>query len=561
MITVWLTLSFFLISNLTVHSQNAITDWHQKAIVYQIYPLSFQDSNGDGIGDIKGIISRLDYLQILGINTIWLSPVYPSPWEDHGYDISDYKKIHPRLGTMDDMQQFISEAKKRNIRILMDLVMNHTSDQHPWFQQSRRDSLNGNFRNMYVWKEGKEKPNNWKAMIGGSGWQYDTLAKAWYWASFLPFQPDLNYHNPAVKDSMFSVMEFWINKGVHGFRLDIFNCLAEDSSFKNNPYSSRMFPTEDNPNGFFQKPAYTQNTAATFAFAKEFRNRLNLYSNHDAFSVGEVFGPPELLRSYTENNAGLHSVFLFKALHAGFNIKKWKHLIIENETHFGAPLMPTWVLSNHDKKRFISRIKNDDEKMRLISFIQFTQRGIPFIFQGEELGMRQQKLHPKNSKDPIVKKYGVTAARLAKLSGETINRDECRTPMAWNNEKNGGFSNGDTTWLPISKECQQINVSAQMQNQHSMLQHYRKLISLRNIMPILTEGRTESIQIKNKVLSYKRILDNTAIVCYINFSNREKKIAKNKNADYTKNTIFGEPIIDEDGQIFLSPKSMLAIKE
>lgn len=393
----WLSVFLFFIST-SLYAQSSSPDWHQKAIVYQIYPLSFQDSDGDGTGDIKGIISRLNYLQILGVNTIWLSPVYNSPWEDHGYDISNYKSIHPRMGTMADMETLIAEAKKKNIRILMDLVMNHTSNTHPWFELSRRDTMGGKYRSMYVWKESKEKPNNWKSMIGGSGWQYDTLAKAWYWASFLPFQPDLNYHNPAVKDSMFSIMDFWIKKGVDGFRLDIFNCLAEDSSFKNNPSSARAFPSEDNPNGFFQKPTYTQNTPATFAFSKEFRNALNTYSNNQAFSVGEVFGPPALLKSYTANNEGLHSVFLFKALHAGFNINKWKHLIIENETNFAQPLLPTWVLSNHDKKRFISRIKNDEEKMRCIAFIQLTQRGVPFIFQGEELGMRQQKLHPKDSK-------------------------------------------------------------------------------------------------------------------------------------------------------------------
>jgi len=500
-----------------------VQDWHQKAIVYQIYPLSFQDSDNDGIGDIAGIISRLDYLQALGINTIWLSPVYPSPWVDHGYDISNYKNIHPRLGNLNEMDKLITEVKKRSMHLLMDLVMNHTSDQHPWFQASRIDTIGGKFRSMYVWKEGKKKPNNWKSMIGGSGWQYDEVAKAWYWASFLGFQPDLNYHNPAVKDSMFSIMDFWIKRGVDGFRLDIFNCLAEDTSFKNNPASLRILPSEANPSGFFQKPVYTQNTPATFIISKEFRQRLDSISNKNAFSVGEVFGPPQLLRAYTENNKGLHSVFLFKTLHAGFKAQKWKKLIQENEIYFPEPLLPTWVLSNHDKKRFISRIGNDEDKMKCISFIQLTQRGIPFIYQGEELGMRQQKLNPIYSKDPVVKKYGTTAARISRISGEAMNRDECRTPMAWNDNKNGGFSESDTTWLPTSKEIKFINSETATQTSNSLYQHYQRLISLRSSSDIFTKGKTDSVKLKSKVLSYQRNYNGESITCYINFSKRKVK--------------------------------------
>jgi alpha-glucosidase len=538
-------------------AQNITPDWHQKSVVYQIYPLSFQDSNGDGIGDIKGIISRLDYLQSLGINTIWLSPVYPSPWVDHGYDISNYKNIHPRLGDLNEMDELIAETKKRNIHLLMDLVMNHTSDQHPWFQASRKDSVDGQFRSMYIWKEGKKKPNNWKSMIGGNGWQYDEVAKAWYWASFLGFQPDLNYHNPVVKDSMFSVMDFWIKRGVDGFRLDIFNCLAEDTSFKNNPPSLRMIPSEANPNGFFQKPVHTQNTPATFVISQEFRQRLDSISNRHAFSVGEVFGPPELLRSYTENNQGLHSVFLFKTLHAGFNANKWKKLIQENEIYFSDPLLPTWVLSNHDKKRFISRIGNHERKMRCVIFMQLTQRGVPFIYQGEELGMRQQKLNPKYSHDPVVKKYGAAAARISRISGEAMNRDECRTPMAWNNKKNGGFSESDTTWLSVSKEIESINSETAIRTENSLYHHYHDLIALRLSSSIFTKGKTDSVLLKSKVLSYQRKYNGESITCYINFSKKKKKM---DSSIKTEQIIFGKIESNKKNKQFLPAYSACIIK-
>lgn len=543
----WLILFWSLLPFRFVQAQQH-SEWHESTTVYQIYPLSYQDSDGDGTGDIKGIISRLNYLQILGVQTLWISPVYPSPWADHGYDISHYKAIHPRMGSMADFDSLVSEAKKRNMRIVMDLVMNHTSNRHPWFEASRRDKPGGRYRNMYVWKEGKKKPNNWKSMTGGSGWHYDEVANAWYWASFLGFQPDLNYHNPAVKDSMFSVMDFWIGFGVDGFRLDIFNCLAEDSLFRNNPPSLRFIPSEGNPNGFFQQVKYTQNTETTFQIAREFRQHLDSISNKQAFSVGEVFGSAEILKSYTGEGKGLHSVFLFKTMHAGFNAQKWYKLILENEKHFKAPAQATWVLSNHDKKRFISRIGNREDKMRALAFMQFTLRGIPFIYMGEELGMRQQKLNPKYGKDPIVAKYGPGAVRFARISGESLNRDECRTPMAWTSEKMAGFTSADSAWLPIAVEADSIYAEKRLADKHSIFHQYRKLISMRNALGLLNSGLMDSVKLKNKLLSYRRYTADKSAFCYINFSGKKKEI---KELPQKVNVIFGELIRDKKGRRFI----------
>ncbi|MCG9911768.1 MAG: alpha-amylase family glycosyl hydrolase [Flavobacteriales bacterium] len=519
--------------------------WYDATTVYQIYPLSFKDSDGDGTGDIPGIISKLDYLKTLGIETLWLSPVYSSPWQDHGYDISGYTTIHPRMGNMDDFDRLIQEARKRNMRIVMDLVMNHTSEQHPWFQAAIKDKPGGPFRNMYVWKEGKKRPNNWKSMTSGNGWHYHKEAKAWYWASFLPFQPDLNYHNPAVKDSLFGVMDFWIQRGVSGFRLDIFNCLAEDSLFRNNPPSLRPIPSEGNPDGFFQKVTYTQNTEKTLEIAREFRAHLDSVSQGEAFSVGEVFGSGELLQKYTAQGQGLHSVFFFKTMHAGFKPHKWKKIIRENDLNFPYPQQPTWVLSNHDKKRFISRLKNKESKMRCVVFMQFTLRGIPFIYQGEELGMRQQKLNPKFGQDPIVKKFGVAATRFARISGESLNRDECRTPFSWNSEKNAGFSTSDSPWLSPAKEAGNIHAEKQLNDPNSLFHFYRKLLSMRKSLSELNSGKMDSLRLKNKILSYRRYSDQSSMYCYINFARKSRRI-KEKTAE--GKVIFGNIETDAKGR-------------
>ncbi len=545
-------LAFFFFMNLSAQPV-----WYESATIYQIYPLSFQDSDGDGTGDIKGIISRLDYLKNLGIGAIWLSPVYPSPWADHGYDISDYKAIHPRMGTLADFDSLVREADKRGIYLIMDLVMNHTSDEHEWFRRAINDSSGGKFRNMYVWKEGRKRPNNWKGMTGGSGWHFHPEAKAWYWASFLKFQPDLNYGQQAVTDSIFSVMDFWTKRGVKGFRLDIFNCLAEDSEFRNNPFSFRAIPSEGNPDGFYQKVRYTQNTDETFRIAEKFRYRLDSLTGREGFSVGEVFGSADVLKKYVGEGKGLHSVFLFKSLHNGFKPKKWLHFIRENELHFPGPFHPTLVLSNHDKKRFISRLKNKEDKMRCIAFLQFTLRGIPFVYQGEEIGMLQQRLNPKTAQDPIVKKFGTAATRLARISGESMNRDECRTPVSWNSETNGGFSTGDRIWLAPAKEYKQINAEKAMQDPHSLFHYYRKLILLKKHNPVLAYGRLELPSLKNRILSFMRVSEGKSYTALVNFGKRAKRLDLNENAK----VIFGELTRNKKGKVTIPGRTAVLISD
>lgn len=502
-----------------VHGQEP---WYKTTTVYQIYPRSFYDSNGDGIGDIKGIISKLDYLKDLGIETIWVSPFFSSPQADFGYDISNFKAISADYGTMEDCQTLIQEVHNRGMRILLDLVMNHTSDQHPWFIESA-SSENNPKRNWYIWKKGKKKPTNWKSMTGGSGWNYSPKTDSWYWASFLPFQPDLNYYNPETKAEMLQTARFWLEKGVDGFRLDIFNCIYEDSLFRNNPGSLKMVPSEENTNGFFQKNLYTQNQTGSIQFARELRQVMNSYTE-PKYAVGEVFGKANLIKQFCGNDSGLTSVFLFKSLHTPFKASKWGKLIQELDSNFQNPLFPTWVLSNHDKKRFISRMGNRIDKMKLIASLQLTQRGIPFLYYGEELGMKQARIPFKSSLDPIPKKYGRLANTLAKWSGESMNRDECRTPMQWDSLPNAGFTTNKSPWLPVNGDYQTINVESETLDQFSLLNQYRSLIRLRKENPILALGQIQEIKWKRKVLQITRNWKGKTIILLYNFRGKASKV-------------------------------------
>ncbi len=376
-------LSFFLFL-FTLNAQETESSWWRATTVYQIYPRSFYDSNGDGIGDLHGIIQKLDYIKGLGFETIWISPFFKSPQKDFGYDISDYYSIAPDYGDTVICNQLISEVHKRNMKIIFDLVMNHTSDEHNWFKESSA-SKNNSKAEWYVWKEGKGKngkrpPNNWKSMVGGSGWHYNSNRKQFYWASFLPFQPDLNYRNPEVKKAMLDVTRYWVRRGVDGFRLDIFNAIYEDSTFTNNPFCFKILPDEENPNGFFQEAKYNINNPESFQFAIELRKTMD--ETGIKFLIGEVFGEANTLKKYCnyDGKPGLNCVFLFKTLGTAMKAKTYHNLVALFESNFPTPYLPTYVFSNHDRKRSISRLKNNVEKAKLLTLFQFTVRGIPFTY-------------------------------------------------------------------------------------------------------------------------------------------------------------------------------------
>ncbi len=520
------------------------TPWWKKTTVYQIYPRSFKDSNGDGIGDLPGIISKLDYLQELGVETIWFSPIFSSPQADHGYDVSDFRSIAPEYGTMSDCEKLIQESHNREMYVVFDMVLNHTSEQHPWFKESR-SSRSSSKRDWYIWRDGrksggKKPPNNWKALIGGSGWHYDDHTDQWYWAQFLPFQPDLNFRNPEVKEEMFDIVRFWLDKGVDGYRLDIINAIFEDESLQNNPFTWRYFPSEDYSTSFFQNRIYTMNHPDTFAFVKELRSVVDEYTDPERILVGEIAASLEVLRRYYGDTTagkktnGLHLTFLFQSLNAKLDENTFRGLLSNFEQYFPEPLTPTWVFSNHDQMRRITKLGNDIRKAKLNATLQLTVRGVPFIYYGEEIGMLNHRLPLKTAQDPIAQRYKWIPQTLVNLltgSGSlSLNRDDCRTPMQWDSSSNAGFcSEGLDPWLPLSPGYETANVDSEETNPDSLLSCYKGLLQLRRETPALHSGSLFLLlpsPFGRGHLSFQRIYDEQVVQVWLNFSSKPLQISE-----------------------------------
>jgi oligo-1,6-glucosidase/alpha-glucosidase len=497
--------------------------WWKRTTTYQIYPRSFADANGDGIGDLRGILGKLDYLHGLGVETLWLSPFFESPQADFGYDVSDYHAIAPEYGTLDDCRELIDEVHARGMKIVFDMVLNHTSEQHPWFLESRSGRENPK-RDFYIWRDGRRPrggapPNNWRSMLGGSGWRYDPSTAQWYWASFLPFQPDLNYRNPKVKAAMLETVRYWLARGVDGLRLDIFNAIFKDESFADNPFSWRPVPSEDNPHGFFQRNLHTIDHPDTIAFARELRSVVDEFQDPPRFLVGEVFGDPAMLRRYCGEAAdGLHLVFLFATL----------------RTRLSEPFSPTYVFGNHDRPRFIHRIGGHRDKAKLVAMLQLTVRGVPFIYYGEEIGMENHDIPLHEGLDPVATRYRFVPQWLVgtfRKHGILLNRDECRAPMQWDAGPNAGFSSA-SPWLPVHPKSRSINVAAQEGDPESLLSCYRSLLALRRESSALHAGALEWIdspRLPADVVAYRRVnasgADPGSAEIFLNFSGRSIALA------------------------------------
>lgn len=515
--------------------------WWKRTTVYQVYPRSFSDGNGDGIGDFAGIIDRLDYLEWLGVETIWLSPFFTSPQADFGYDISDHFDISPDYGSLEECHHLFDEIHARGMKVVLDMVLNHTSDQHPWFLESR-SSRDNPYRDFYIWRDGRKPggaapPNNWQSMLGGSGWNYDPQTDQCYWSSFLPFQPDLNYRNPAVKCAMLDVVRHWLGAGADGLRLDIFNAIYKDASFADNPRSLRI-PSEDHPGGFFQRAVHTQNHPDTFAFARELRSVVDEFKDPQRFVVGEVFGPHELLREYCgPTGDGLNLVFLFKALRTRFRAHPFRELVRAFESGFPEPFHPTYVFGNHDRPRHMERLRDDPRRARLLAAFQMTVRGVPFIYYGDELGLSHHEGMPREgARDPMAARFGFIPKPLLpwlRRHGILTNRDECRSPMPWEDGPHAGFAPPDTsaTWLPLHPQSASKNVALQSEDPGSVLSAYRRMLHLRRGSIALSSGRLELFDApadRRRVLAYRRAYEDanvreTADV-FLNFSDRNVRL-------------------------------------
>lgn len=545
-------------------------DWWKETTIYQIYPRSFQDSNGDGIGDLPGIISRLDYIKDLGFETIWISPFFASPQKDFGYDIADYKAIAPEYGTMEDCDRLIDEVHRRDMKIVFDMVLNHTSDEHPWFIESASSKDNPK-RDWYVWHDGKgpgKPPNNWLSQVGGSGWHYSEKTDQWYWAAFLPFQPDLNYRNPEVKQTMFDMLRFWLDKGVDGFRLDIIGAIYEDGQFRDNPFSFRLLPGPESGDKFFRSVEMIENLPETIAFARELRAVLDEYEGR--FLLGETFGSLKALREFTgrDQPEGLHSTFVFKSMMTPMKAPAMRKLIQEQEETFPEPWITTWVYANHDSMRRISWYKGDERLLRLQVLLQHTARGIPVTYQGEEIAMSQAPISHRKSLDPVARAYGWMPVFLFnffnRMTRGAMNRDGCRTPMQWDGSPNSGFSPpGSETWLPVNEDYRFCNTELQQNDSESLLNFYKRLLSLRRGEEGLRSGAMVVPPQENGpvLLVYDRIGKGNVFRIYMNFSPKPQKISGVEGEIPVLSTEYSEPgncnsalLSPYEGRIFIGEK-------
>ena len=536
--------------------------WWESTVVYQVYPRSFQDSDGDGIGDIAGIISRLDYIRELGVETIWFSPFFESPQKDFGYDVSNYYQAGPEYGDSLLIDSLIREVHKRGMKVVFDMVLNHTSDQHSWFQESRSGPDNPR-SDWYIWRDGQgaEPPNNWINALAYPAWNYGPQRGQSYYSAFLHFQPDLNWRNPEVKSAMFDMMRYWLDRGVDGFRLDIFNFVYEDEQMRDNPPTLRFIPGRDFTKVKGQNRIYNVNHPDNFVLARELRGLLDAYDSPPRFLVGEVFGNHRTLRQFLgDNQDGLHLVFLFDIADFDWSADFFRTQIRTFEAFYPHPYQPVYVFSNHDRPRSITRIGNDVQKARLLALLQLTLRGVPFIYQGEEIGMHTADIPLEEAQDtlPIVI-AGMLPEFVVKHLPFVFNRDNCRTPMQWDRTPNSGFTaEGVTPWLPVQENAGSINVQAQQENKNSLLRTYQALLKLRNESLPLKWGSLKLLEggLLPDVLAYQRIYRDQRMAVYVNFSEEPQSLPVNGEIAMSVGTYH-----QKDGQLILAGSSGVIIRQ
>ena len=524
------------------------TNWFKDAIIYQIYPRSFKDSNNDGMGDIKGIIEKLDYLKDLGINCVWLSPVYESPMDDNGYDISNYKAIYKDFGTMDDFKLMLDEMHKRGIRLIMDLVANHTSDEHPWFIESKKSKDNP-YRDYYIWKD---KPNNWTGFFGEKAWEYDSTTDSYYLHLFGKKQPDVNWENPKVRQEYKDIIKFWLDLGVDGFRCDVINLISKDQRYKNGY----------NPLILVGKKYYINGPKL-----HEYLNELNVdvLSNYDCMTVGEtVFSTLDDMKKLTaEDRKELSMVFNFdhtsvdnflgvKWLLRKFSLRRFKKILDKYQYGLKDIGWNSLFYENHDQRRSVGRFNTDDQKYRvesakLLATTMYFLKGTPFIYQGQEIGMTNFNVSSLDEFVDIETKNVLQTMKKLPLSKKYIDksikngsRDNARTPMQWDDSKYAGFSNHEP-WLPVNNNKDNINVAKELKDENSVLNYYKKLFKVyKKYGDLVRNGLYKDLApLSSKIFAYERKLDNELLLVVSNFSNKEVDAYNvlNKYKDYKQEII------------------------
>lgn len=484
--------------------------WWQRGIIYQVYPRSFMDSDGDGVGDLAGLNSRLDYLRWLGVDAIWLSPIYPSPMKDFGYDVADYTAVDPRFGTLADFDQLISAAHASDLRVILDFVPNHTSDQHPWFLQARSGCGNPK-RDWYIWRDPAPDggpPTNWLSCFGGSAWEYDRGTRQYYYHAFLREQPDLNWRNPEVVEAMLDVLRFWLERGVDGFRVDVLWHLIKDEQFRDNPPDPLWREGMDPYNRLI--PVYTTDRPEVHDVIARMRRLVDQYDAR--VLIGEIYLPVErLVQYYGVDFQGVHVPFNFQLLLANWRAGDIARIIAEYEAALPEGGWPNWVLGNHDRPRIASRV--GPPQARLAALLLLTLRGTPTLYYGDEIGMRDVKIPPNKIRDPFEKN----------VPGKGLGRDPQRTPMQWNVAENAGFTTGEP-WLPIAEDYPLVNVELERDDPGSMLTLYKQLIDLRRGEPALEVGKFEPVEAKGDRLVYLRRHGERAFLIALNFAAKPQAI-------------------------------------
>lgn len=481
--------------------------WWQNGAIYQIYPRSFQDSDGDGVGDLEGIVRRLDYLVELGVDAIWISPIFPSPMADFGYDVSDYVNIEPLFGDLKTFDRLVAETHRRGLKIILDYVPNHTSDRHPWFVKSRASRASPK-RDWYVWRNARPDgaaPNNWLSEFGGSAWTFDAATAQFYYHAFLKEQPDLNWRNPEVVAAMLDVLRFWLARGVDGFRVDAIHHLIEDAGFADNPpnplWHERMSPT------LRLRRAHTMDLPEVHDAIAKMREVVEEYGG-DRVLIGEAYLPIErLMTYYGADLKGFHLPFNFHLITTPWNATAIGALIEAYESKLPQGGWPNWVLGNHDRSRVATRV--GPSQARIAAMLLLTLRGTPTLYQGDELGIADVAIPANKVQDPWEKN----------LPGLGLGRDPARTPMQWDAGKNAGFSSADP-WLPLSSDFARVNVATQSASPDSMLSLYRSLLALRRAEPALSVGDYAPVSAGEQVLAYERRHGPRKLLVMLNLTGR-----------------------------------------
>jgi oligo-1,6-glucosidase/alpha-glucosidase len=482
--------------------------WWERGVVYQIYPRSYQDSNGDGVGDLAGIEGRLDYVASLGIDAIWLSPIYPSPMADFGYDVADYTDIDPLFGTLAEFDRLLAAAHARGLKLLLDFVPNHSSDQHPWFRESRSSRDNPK-RDWYIWRDAKpdgSPPNNWISDFGGSAWQWDEGTGQYYLHAFLPQQPDLNWRNPAVKAAMFDVLRFWFDRGVDGFRIDVLWHIVKAAGLPDNPLNPTWHPGMNERDRLLQINSTDQPEA--HAIAAEMRTIADCYgaeTGRERVLIGEIFLPFDRLAKWygTPARPEVNLPFNFSLIENPWNAEAIGKVIAGYEASLPAWGWPNWVLGSHDAARIAGRI--GEAQARVAMLLLLTLRGTPTLYQGDELGIGHVDIPPDKVRDPREKRQ----------PGIGLGRDPSRTPMAWDASPNAGFSQGEP-WLPLHESWRTRNVAVESGDPDSILTLARALLRLRREEPALAVGDYAALEVDGNLLAYERRAGDSRLLIALN---------------------------------------------